>query len=62
MLQHGGVGFLKQPLLTRGGGVARVHEDPPLGHAAVDTAVADGVVNTLILEEGDRKKYQTDGF
>lgn len=58
MLQHGGVGFLKQPLLAGGGGVTRVHEDSPLGRAAVDTAVTDGVIQTLILEDGGREKRE----
>lgn len=50
VLQHGGVGSLKQPLLAKRGGVACVHEDPPLARAAVDTAVTDRVIQTLILE------------
>lgn len=55
VLQHGGVGFLKQPLLSGRGRVTRVHEDTPLVRAAVDTAVADGVVQTLILEGETRE-------
>lgn len=55
MLQHGGVGFLKQPLLSGRGRVTRVHEDTPLVRAAVDTAVADGVIQTLILEGETRE-------
>lgn len=51
VLQHGAVGFLKHPLLGGGGGIARVHEDPPLVRAAVDTAVTDGVIQTFILEK-----------
>lgn len=50
-LQHAGVGPLKQPLLAQGGGVARVHEDPPLARATVDAAVADRVIQALVLEE-----------
>ena len=49
-VQHGGVGPLEQPALAGGGGVARVHEDPPLAGAAVDAAVADGVIQALVLE------------
>ncbi len=56
MLQHGGVGSLKQPLLARGGRVTHVHEDSPLGRTAVDTAVADGVIQSLILEDGGRER------
>lgn len=55
MLQHGGVGFLKQPLLSGRGRVTRVHENTPLVRATVDTAVADGVIQTLILEEETRE-------
>ena len=51
VIQHGGVGPLKQPLLAKGGGVACVHEDPPLAWAAVDAAVTDRVIQTLILED-----------
>lgn len=51
VLQDGGVGSLKQPLLAKRGGVARVHEDSPFTWAAVDTAVTDGVIQTFILEE-----------
>lgn len=51
VLQHGGVGSLKQPLLAKRGGVTRVHEDSVLARAAVYTAVTDGVIQTLILEE-----------
>lgn len=51
VLQHGGVGSLKQPLLAKRGGIARVHEDSPLAWAAVNTAVTDRVIETRILEE-----------
>lgn len=54
-LQHAGVGPLKQPLLAQGGGVARVHEDPPLARAAVDAAVADRVIQAFVLEETQSK-------
>ena len=51
VIQHGGVGSLKQPLLAERRRVAGVHEDPPLARAAVDTAVTDRVIQTLVLEE-----------
>lgn len=50
MLQHGGVGSLKQPLLAGGGRLAGVHEDAALAGAAVDAAVADRVVQALVLQ------------
>lgn len=49
VLQHGGVGPLKQPLLAGCRRVAGAHEDATLGGAAVDAAVAHGVVKALIL-------------
>ena len=58
-LQHGGVGPLKQPLLARGAGLARVHEDPPLARAAVDAAVADRVVQAFVLEETEERSLFT---
>lgn len=51
VLQHGGVGSLKQPLLAGGGRLAGVHEDAALAGAAVDAAVADRVVQALVLQE-----------
>lgn len=51
MLQHGGVGSLKQPLLAGRGRLAGVHEDAALAGAAVDAAVADRVVQALVLQE-----------
>lgn len=51
VLQHCHVGSLKQPLLAKRGGVTHVHEDSPLARPAVYTAVTDGVIQTLILEE-----------
>lgn len=57
VLQHGGVGPLKQPLLAQGRGVARVHEDPPLAGAAVDAAVTDGVIQTLVLQGNERSLF-----
>lgn len=50
-LQHGGVGPLKHPLLAGGGRIARVHEHPALFGTAVDAAVADRVVHTLVLQK-----------
>lgn len=50
VLQHGGVGSLKQPLLAGGGRLAGVHEDAALAGAAVDAAVADRVVQALVLQ------------
>lgn len=49
VLQHGGVGPLEEPLLAGRRRVAGAHEDAALGGAAVDAAVADGVVEALIL-------------
>lgn len=54
VLQHGGVGSLKQPLLAQRGGVTHVHEHSALAGTAVDAAVTDGMVETLIL--GNRKQ------
>lgn len=56
MLQHGGVGSLKQPLLAGGGRLAGVHEDAALAGAAVDAAVADRVVQALVLQTRRRRK------
>lgn len=50
VLQHGGVGLLEEPLLAGGGGVTGAHEDPPLAGAAVNAAVADRVVQALVLK------------
>lgn len=49
-LQHGGIGPLEKPLLAEGGGVTGAHEDPPLAGTAVDAAVADRVVQALVLK------------
>lgn len=49
MLQHGAVGPLEQPLLAGRRRVAGAHEDAALGGAAVHAAVADWVVDALIL-------------
>lgn len=54
VLQHGGVGPLKQPLLAQGRRVACVHEDPPFARAAVDAAVADGVIQAFVLQKNER--------
>lgn len=56
VIQNGGVGSLKQPLLAERGRVARVHEDPPLVGAAVDAAVTDRVIQTLVLQDGGRER------
>lgn len=62
VIQHGGVGSLKQPLLAERGRVARVHEDPPLARAAVDTAVTDRVIQTLVLQDGGRERERQEGM
>lgn len=49
-LQHGGVGLLELPLLAGGAGVTGAHEHTLLRRAAVHAAVADGVVQTLVLQ------------
>lgn len=51
VLQHSGVGSFKQPQLAERGRVTRVHEDSPLTRTAINTAVTDGMIQTLILEE-----------
>lgn len=54
LLQHGGVGSLKHPLLAGGGRIARVHEDPPLLRVAVYAAVTDRMIQTLVLQRQER--------
>lgn len=47
--EHGGVGPLEDPPLAGRVGLTRVHEDTPLAGAAVHAAVADRVIQTLVL-------------
>lgn len=61
MVQDGGVGLLKLPLLAGGGGVTGVHEEPPLAQVAVDAAVADGVIQTFVLQEERAATYSHQG-